>query len=107
MPEDLLISHPYDIRMIDGMVDLIVEQMLSRSEEVLVAGNKYPAEIVKKRLLQIEYSHIEYVLFCLKKNTTKVGNIKKYLLATLFNAPSTIEGYYSAEVNHDMYGAAE
>ena len=105
--EDLLISHPYDIRMIDGMVDLIVEQMLSRSEEVLVAGNKYPAEIVKKRLLQIEYSHIEYVLFCLKKNTTKVGNIKKYLLATLFNAPSTIEGYYSAEVNHDMYGAPE
>ena len=48
---------------------------------------------------------IEYVLFCLERNTTKVNNIKKYLLAALFNAPSTIDSYYRAEVNHDMYGA--
>ena len=93
--------------MIDNMVDLIVEQLLSRSDEMVVSGNRYPAEIVKRRLLKLEYSHIEYALHCLKNNTTKVGNIKKYLMATLFNAPATIDGYYTAEVNHDMYGAPE
>lgn len=103
--DDLLITNPYDIRMIDNMVDLIVEQLLSRSDEIVVSGNRYPAEIVKRRLLKLEYSHIEYALHCLKNNTTKVGNIKKYLMATLFNAPATIDGYYTAEVNHDMYGA--
>ena len=105
--DDLLLTHPYDIRMIDNMVDLIVEQLLSKSEETLIAGSRYPAEAVKRRFLKLEYSHIDYVLLCLKKNTSKVGNIKKYLLATLFNAPSTIEGYYTAEVNHDLYGCAE
>ena len=50
----------------------------------------------------VTYSHVEYVLECMAKNTTKVQNIKKYLLAALFNAPSTIDGYYRAEVNHDM-----
>ena len=59
---------------------------------------------VKEKLLRITASHIEYVFDCLKQNTTYVRNIKKYLLASLFNAPSTIGSYYSALVNHDMYG---
>ena len=61
-------------------------------------------EMVKEKLLRITSSHIEYVFDCLKQNTTYVRNIKKYLLASLFNAPSTIGSYYSALVNHDMYG---
>ena len=64
----------------------------------------YPAEMVKEKLLRITASHIEYVFDCLKQNTTYIRNIKKYLLASLFNAPSTIGSYYSALVNHDMYG---
>ena len=52
----------------------------------------------------LTYSHIEYVLHSMSGNTTKVKNIKKYLLAALFNAPSTMNGYYQAEVNHDMPG---
>jgi len=59
---------------------------------------------LKEKLLRITSSHIEYVFDCLKQNTTYVRNIKKYLLASLFNAPSTIGSYYSALVNHDMYG---
>ena len=55
-----------------------------------------------KKLLKLNYSHIEYVLECMDKNTTKVRNIKQYLLAALFNAPSTIGSYYKAEVNHDI-----
>ena len=60
--------------------------------------------LVKKKFLMLTYSHIEYVLHCMRGNTTKVKNIKKYLLAALFNAPSTMNGYYQAEVNHDMPG---
>ena len=51
---------------------------------------------------KLNYSHVEYVINCLGKNTTKVRNIKSYLLASLFNAGSTISSYYRAEVNHDM-----
>lgn len=79
---------------------------LSLSAKVLysvrIAGEYYPAGFVKGKLLKLNYSHIEYVLECMDKNTTKVRNIKQYLLAALFNAPSTIGSYYKAAVNHDM-----
>ena len=103
--EDLLISHPYDREMIEGMASLILETVISNGKSFVIAGNRYPSAVVKSRFLKLDYSHIEYVLFCLKKNTTKINNIKKYLLAALFNAPSTIGSYYQAEVNHDSYGA--
>ena len=102
--DDLLIAHPHDRKMVEGIADLILEAMISRREYMLIASSCYPTEVVKAKLMKLKYSHIEYVLFCLERNTTKVNNIKKYLLAALFNAPSTIDGYYRAEVNHDMYG---
>lgn len=98
----LLISHPHDQELIQGIVDLILETILSGKNEILIASDWHPKELVKSKLLKLNYGHIEYVLECLRTNTTKVKNIKKYLLATLFNAPSTIDGYYQAEVNHDM-----
>jgi len=58
--------------------------------------------LVRSRFLKLKCEHIRYVIGCLQSNTTKVKNIKKYLLAALFNAPLTISGYYQAEVNHDM-----
>lgn len=82
-------------------LDLILETVLCRNNEIVVASNKYPAELVRSKFLKLTSSHIEYAMGCMKSNTTKVHNIKKYLLATLFNAPSTISGYYQAEVNHD------
>ena len=100
--DDLLITHKYDVDMINGIVQLILEVVVSESNSILVASERYPAALVKSKLLKLNYSHIEYVLECLHKNTTKVQNIKKYLLAALFNAPSTMNGYYQAEVNHDM-----
>ena len=104
--DDLLIAHPHDREQVEEIADLILEIMISRQEYMLIASSSYPAEIVKAKLMKLRYSHIEYVLFCMERNTTKVNNIKKYLLAALFNAPSTIDGYYRAEVNHDMYGVA-
>ena len=88
----------------DEVVDLMVETLCSTRPTISVAGDEYPASFVKDRLLKLNSMHIDYVFECLDKNTTYVRNIKKYLLAALFNAPSTIDSYYSALVNHDMYG---
>ena len=100
--DDLLIAHAEDRELIDGITDLILETVVGTRDEILIASSRYPAEVVRSRFLKLNFFHIEYVLHCLKQNTTKVKNIRKYLLATLFNAPSTMDGYYQAEVNHDM-----
>lgn len=97
----LLERHPFEKELLNGIFDLILEIVLCRNNEIVVASNKYPAELVRSKFLKLTSSHIEYAMGCMKANTTKVHNIKKYLLATLFNAPSTISGYYQAEVNHD------
>lgn len=102
---DCLISDPKQNReRLDEVVDLIAETLCSRKQYIVIAGDEYPTELVKEKLLKISSSHIEYVFDCLDQNTTYVRNIKKYLLASLFNAPSTMDSYYSALVNHDMYG---
>ena len=53
---------------------------------------QYPRELVKSRFLKLKMSHVEYVMECLRKNTTKVYNIKAYLLAALFNAGAAKKG---------------
>ena len=100
--ESLEVTHHDDMRQVDEIVNLIVETVMCKNDKILIASNWYPASLVKKKFLMLTYSHIEYVLHCMRGNTTKVKNIKKYLLAALFNAPSMMNGYYQAEVNHDM-----
>lgn len=89
---------------LDEIVDIIVETLCSTKPTINISGEEYPARLVKEKLLRLDSSHIDYVFECLQKTTTYVRNIKRYLLATLFNAPSTIGNYYSALVNHDLYG---
>lgn len=98
----LLASYPLDKELVQGIYELILETVLCQNDRILIASSWYPAELVKSKFMKLKYAHIEYVMECFRKNTTKVKNIKKYLLAALFNAPSTIDGYYTAEVNHDM-----
>ena len=98
----LLQANRFDEELVQGIFDLILETVVSQSETILIASERYPAALVKSKFLKLNYMHIDYVISCMKKNTTRVKNIKKYLLATLFNAPTTIEGYYRAEVNADM-----
>lgn len=100
--EELLMVREQDRDLILEIYSLIVEMISSRSEEIVIASSRYPAEIVRSRFLKLGYDHILYVIDCLEKNTSKVKNIRKYLLAALFNAPATIDGYYRAEVRHDM-----
>lgn len=102
--DSLLRSFPMDRELIEGIYELIVETVLCQGESVLIAQNQYPAQLVKSKFMKLKFSHIEYVMDCFKKNTTEIRNIKKYLLAALFNAPSTIDSYYKAAANHDMYG---
>ena len=93
-----------EISMLDEIVDLLTETVCTNKDSLVIAGDVYPAAVVKSKLLKLNAEHIEYVLDCMKSNTTEVRNIKKYLLAALFNAPSTIDSYYTARVNHDLYG---
>jgi len=96
-----------DCDRLDEIVELLVDTVCSARQTIRVSGDDFPAEVVKSRLLKLDSEHIRYVLDCMANNTTYVRNIKKYLLAALFNAPSTIGNYYSSLVNHDMYGSGE
>ena len=88
----------------DEVVELMLEVVLSKRPYIRIAGDDFPREVVRSRLLKINSSHVEYVFGCIDRNTTKVGNIKAYLLTALYNAPATMDSYYRAEVNHDLYG---
>ena len=98
----LLHDNKYDKDRIDEILDLILETVCTARKTLRIAGDDYPAELVKSKFLKLNSSHIEFVLDCMKQNTTKVRNIKQYLRAVLFNAPSTIDNYYTALVAHDM-----
>lgn len=100
----LLAEYPYDTETLDEILELLIETVCSRREYIRVCGDDKPAEVVTSRLMKLTNEHIRYVIDSLKENTTKVRNIKQYLLAALYNAPVTINSYYSALVNHDLYG---
>ena len=104
---DILIQDPHmDKDRLDEIVDLILETVCTARKTLRIAGDDYPAELVKSKFLKLTSSHIEFVLDCMRENTTKIRNIKQYLRAVLFNAPSTIDSYYTALVAHDMAGGA-
>ncbi len=100
----LVINNPLEKVRIDEIVELLTETVCTSKEYFTIAGDNYPAALVKSKLLKLGNEHIEYVLGSLKKNTSEVRNIKKYMLAVLFNAPTTIDSFYSAQVNHDLHG---
>ena len=87
---------------LDEIVSIILETVCSKRKAIRIAGDDYPAELVKAKFMKLNSSHIEFVFDCMKENTTKIRNIKQYLKAVLFNAPNTIDSYYTALVAHDM-----
>ena len=102
---DILVQNErMDRDRLNELVELMVDTVCSRRETIRIAGDDYPAEVVKSRFLKLNSSHIEYVLDRMRENTTYVRNIKKYLLAALYNAPATIDSYYASLVSHDLYG---
>lgn len=87
---------------LNEIVDLMLETICTARKTIRIAGDDYPAELVKSKFLKLNSSHIQFVFDCMRENTTKIRNIKQYLRAVLFNAPTTIDSYYTALVAHDM-----
>ena len=100
---DVLAGDPcVDRELLDEIAQLVQETVCSTRSRIRVAGNDYPAEVVRSKLLKLNSEHIRFVTDCLKQNTTRIRNIRQYLLTALFNAPSTMSSYYAALVAHDM-----
>ena len=102
----LIESYPYDRERLEEMLEIIVETICTTKEYVRIGGSEYAAEVVRSRLMKLNMHHIEFVISCMKENTTKIRNIKQYLLTTLYNATLTMDNYYSALVQHDLYGGS-
>jgi hypothetical protein len=99
---DYLSQQPkMDRERLDEIAELIVDTVCSNRQTIRIAGDDYPAEVVKARFLKLDSGHVQYVMDCMAENTTYVRNIKKYLLAALYNAPTTISSYYFSLVQHD------
>jgi hypothetical protein len=100
---DTLIKHHRTAReRIDEMLDLIAETVCTARKTVRIASDDHPTGLVKSKFMKLTHRHIEFVLDCMENNTSEIRNIKKYMLAALFNAPSTIDSYYTALVAHDV-----
>ena len=102
--EYAILLERHDPERLDELVQLILDTVCSRGRTIRIDRADFPAEVVKTRLLNLKPEHIEYVLECLDKNTTKIHNIRNYLLTALYNSVSTKDSYYRAAVNHDFYG---
>ena len=102
--DNLIQTYPSEKETLDGILDLLAEVCSTKKKKIRIASDDKPKDVVKSRLMKLNPVQIEYVLDCLKQNTSDVKNIKQYLLAALFNAPATVSPYYQARVNHDMYG---
>ena len=102
--DTLLHDYPYERDTLEGILTLLVDTCCSGRKEIRIAGDDKPKEVVKSQLMKLNFSHIQYVLGCLKDNTADVKNIRQYLLTSLYNAVMTISPYYQAKVNHDMSG---
>ena len=100
---DILADDPHvDREQLDEIAQLVQETVCSTRSRIRVGRNDYPSEIVRAKLLKLTGEHIRFVMDCLRKNTTQIRNIRQYLLTALFNAPSTMNSYYTALVAHDM-----
>ena len=102
----LLQDMKFDHDRLNEIVDIILETVCTSRKKIRIAGDDYPAELVKSKFMKLNSEHIRFVLDCMRENTTKIRNIKQYLKAALFNAPSTIGNYYTSLVAHDMASGA-
>ena len=100
--DNLKNDNPYEGEIIDGILELILDTVCSKKKSIRIAGEEKSVNVIKGRFMKLDSSHIQYVMACMKENTTKVRSIRQYLLAALYNAPITIGSYYQALVNNDM-----
>ena len=98
-----LIVTPSNREQVNEFVEIMLEVALTRSPTVKIGRDaEYPTAFVQQRLEQLDAEHIRKVLDGIAENTTRVKNTRAYILAALFNAPSTIDNHYTMLVNHDL-----
>lgn len=100
--EILLQDYPLDRDILTEILELMVDTVCTTRSTVRISGDDKPAEVVKSQFLKLDSEHIRFVMDGLKENTTRIRNMRQYLLATLYNAPLTIGNYYRSLVSHDM-----
>ncbi len=93
-----------DREMFEEIYEMVCDIVCVKRNTIRINGEEYPYELVKSRFLKLNSSHILYVMDCMRDTTTKITNIRSYLITALYNAPSTMSHYYQQEVQHDMYG---
>lgn len=93
-----------DKALYEELFEVICEVVCVKRKTVRIAGEDYPYELVKSKFLKLDSTHLQYVIGCMQNTTTKIANIKAYMITSLYNAPNTINHYYQQEVQHDMYG---
>lgn len=98
----LLTDYPYEQDTLEEILELLVDVVCTTKSSVRISGDDKPAEVVRSRFLKLNSEHIRFVMGGLKENTTRIRNMRQYLLATLYNAPLTIGNYYRSLVSHDM-----
>ena len=100
--DTLLYDYPYDQDILSEILELMVDVVCTTKPTVRISGDDKPAEVVRSQFLKLDSEHIRFVMGGLKENTTRIRNMRQYLLATLYNAPLTIGNYYRSLVSHDM-----
>ena len=98
----LLQNNPYEAGRINEIFDLMVDVLCSKAKTIRISGDDKPADVVKAQFMKIDSGHMEYILDCFKNQISDIRNVKQYLLATIYNAPLTIDHYYTARVSYDM-----
>ena len=93
---------PDDEDIIYQIVDLLVDTCATKRKMLRIAGDDRPAEVVRSRFMKLNADHIKFVLKCLAENSSPIRNMKQYLLASLYNAPTTMQLYYQNQTNHDL-----
>ena len=101
--EYAILCQSYGNGRVEELVELMLDAICSAKLYQQINGEAVPTQVVKSRLLKVGYEHIQYVFFSLDRSTSKVKNIRQYMLTVLYNAPATINQFYDAEVRHDMY----
>ena len=102
--ESLMVNYPYKHQLIDEIISIMVETVMSNRTMIRIAGDDYPFSVVKEKFLQISYDHMQFIIggFNEGARNTEIKNIKQYIKAVIFNAPITIDSYYTAKVRYDM-----
>lgn len=104
--EILYQEYPYNRELLDSVLELIAETMCSKRKWIRIASDDKPIDVVRGRLMKLNSEHIKFVVNCFQENTTKIRNIKQYLLAAIYNAVLTMDGYYDALMRYEQYQAS-